>query len=192
MHRPAYTSACAHTGHTHVMYALLKHIHWACWDLPATNNRGVRCEVCICHIGVLSACEVAVNEESRWRSDIARRSRWTLPKLPVPKLSPSSPSIPDISAPLSGSAQLPEPPKMSCTAESSLNGRHTHAGLTHQGRGLKGFYQFSLLFYISWAKSKWKEFTVHNSIYRKQETFKRRTFVNDKSFEHLSYNLQPD
>lgn len=74
----------AHTQHTHVMYALLKHIHRACWDLPVTNNRGVKCEVCICHVSVLSACEVAVNEESRWRADIARRSRQTLPKAACP------------------------------------------------------------------------------------------------------------
>lgn len=136
------------TQNTHVMYALLKHIHRACWDLPMTNNRGVKCEVCICHVSILSACEVAVNEELRWRADIARPSRRTLPKLPVPKLSPPSPSIPIISTPFSGSSpsqQLPDPWKMNRTAESILNGQNLHTGLTNQGQGWKGFYQFSLL-----------------------------------------------
>lgn len=156
MYKPAYTSTCAHTQHTHtrthVMYALLTHIHRACWDLPVTNNRGVKCEVCICHVSVL--CEVAVNEELWWRADIARRSRQTLPKPPVPKLSPPSPISPVISAPLSGCApsqQSPEPPQMNRTAESNLNGRHRRAGLTHQGRDWKGFYQFCLLFHVPWA-----------------------------------------
>ena len=111
------------------MYARLKHIHRACWDLPVTNNRGVKCEVCICHVSVLSSCEVAVNEESRWRTDITRWSRRTSPKTPVPKLPTPSLSIPVISASHCSSAlsqQSAEPPKMNRTAKSNLTRWHTH------------------------------------------------------------------
>lgn len=77
------------------------------------------------------------------RADIAQWSSRTLPKLPVPKLSPPSPSIPVISAPLIGSALSLQ--KWAAQLNPALLD-DTHAGFTHQGRGLKGFCHFSYYF----------------------------------------------
>ncbi|KAK5895983.1 hypothetical protein CgunFtcFv8_009632 [Champsocephalus gunnari] len=81
--------------------------------LGFARDKQAQCEVCICHVGVLSACEVAVNEEWKWHADMAWRSRQALPKQPVPKLSPPSPASPS-SQQLSAVARAP---KMSCTEE---------------------------------------------------------------------------
>ncbi|KAK5876796.1 hypothetical protein CesoFtcFv8_026112 [Champsocephalus esox] len=70
--------------------------------LGFARDKQAQCEVCICHVGVLSACEVAVNEEWKWHADMAWRSRQALPKQPVPEIITSVSSIPVISAALSG------------------------------------------------------------------------------------------
>lgn len=103
---------------TYVLCALLKHIHQPCWDSPVTNNRSVKCEVCFCLISGLSVCEVAVNDESRWHADIARRSRWT----PASRLSPNYRLLLTVSPSFSTSQWLRSASnsrwKMSCKIES--------------------------------------------------------------------------
>lgn len=110
----------------------------------------------------------------------------------VLKLSPPSPSIPVISAPLSSSCSSPsgrqKPLKMSCTAESSLHGRHLHAGLTCQIQKLRSFFcQFSFYF-MSRGKNKSNEqSTLHLAAHRQD-----RRHEEGKSIELFINSLHPD
>lgn len=101
-----------------------------------------------CEVYLSRQCTVSVWGYSEWGIGMVCRHctavQVDFAKAACPQISTSVTQHPrHLSTSLSGRW---EPSEMSCTAESSLNWWHIHAGLTHQGWRFKLFYQFNLFY----------------------------------------------
>lgn len=142
------------------MYALLKHIHGACWDLRVTKQP--RCEVW--NVYLSRQCAVSVWGCSEWGIEMARWHRMAVQAdFAKSCLSPNYHLCLQHHRYLSNSQQPPHPLKTSCTAESILMG-DTNVQASHTRDGdLKDFIN-SVYYFISLEQN--KEHIVHNGIYR--------------------------
>jgi len=113
------------------MYAVLKHIHRACWDLPVTNRRSVKC------VSVTLVCCQRVRLQWMRNGNGTPTSHGGLGRLCQSSLSPNYHLRLQQPRHLSSSQRSPELRKWAALRKSILNGRHTCAGLTHSDRDLK-------------------------------------------------------
>lgn len=144
-------------------------------------------------------CTVSVWGFSEWWSrDGALTSRGSPSRLCqsrlVLKLSPPSPSIPVISAPLSSSCSSPssrqKPLKMSCTAESSLHGRL--ARRPHMPDTETGDFFFLSSVFISWLEEKisqtnsTSDLAAYRQDRRHEESKSLELLINSLHLDYLS------
>lgn len=128
---------CTHTTHTCNVCTPETHPQSM---LGFARDKQPWCEVWSVYLS--RQCTVSVWGCGEWGIEMARRHRTAVQadfaksclSLNYRLHLPASPSSQHLSAALLSPSSRQSLVKRSCTAESSLNGRHTHTGLTHQGK----------------------------------------------------------